>query len=270
MAKNFRDEALFELNFWLQVLGDHSRFIHDTLSPSEKDYVEHANYFIERFDQLLEGARKPSLNDQNLMSLLEKSEVEGKKLRELKLAILKDHLVGNVKIKLPPSFLNHMVNELDEALRLLSYFVKGKIPPDVHALHHDLIWLLDAAGHANAIHDDMDHVESKIRKKSYMFTKEWEAFYLKAVEMAGYLRANVTHFPALSKFHKDIELEMELFKTFLREIEEMELNKETLSVFEPLMADHMFREECYYLMKLAETTELSPPKCDPTKPRTET
>jgi hypothetical protein len=35
------------------------------------------------------------------------------------------------------------------------------------------------------------------------------------------------------------------------------------------MADHMAREECYYLMKLAESTEVvKAPYCDPTKPRT--
>jgi hypothetical protein len=33
------------------------------------------------------------------------------------------------------------------------------------------------------------------------------------------------------------------------------------------MADHMFREECYYLMKLSESANLDTPNCDPTKPR---
>jgi len=33
------------------------------------------------------------------------------------------------------------------------------------------------------------------------------------------------------------------------------------------MADHMAREETYYLMKLAESTDIKPPKGDPTKPR---
>ncbi|NIK15192.1 hypothetical protein BDD39_001702 [Saccharococcus thermophilus] len=50
----------------------------------------------------------------------------------------------------------------------------------------------------------------------------------------------------------------------------MELNKEVLGVLTPLMADHMAREECYYLQKLAETTnDVKQPACDPTKPRTE-
>lgn len=99
-----------------------------------------------------------------------------------------------------------------------------------------------------------------------MFTKEWEDFYLKAVELAGYLRTNVYDFPALHRFHRDIQLEMAIFQSFLRELEEMELNKEVLGGLTPLMADHMAREECYYLQKLAETSnDIHPPACDPTK-----
>lgn len=268
MARSFRDEALFELNFWLQVLGDHGRFIYDSLSPGETEYVETSDYFIKKYDSLLAEARQGPVGD-NLMSLLKQTNDTTHEFRKLKLSIIREQLTGNVKITLPPTFLNHMVNELEEALRLFSFLVKGEIPEVVHPLHHDLIWLLDAAGHAGAINDNMDHVEAELKEKSHKYTKEWEDFYFKAVELAGYLRANVTYFPALAKFHKDIELEMEVFKAFLRELEEMRLNKEALGVLSPLMADHMAREECYYLMKLAETTELKPPKCDPTKPRTE-
>nr|WP_081111448.1 DUF2935 domain-containing protein [Parageobacillus thermoglucosidasius] len=103
-----------------------------------------------------------------------------------------------------------------------------------------------------------------------IFTKEWEDFYLKAVEMAEYLRTNVYDFPALHRFHRDIQLEMAIFQSFLRELEEMELNKEVLGGLTPLMADHMTQEECYYLQKLAETSnDIHPPACDPAKIRTE-
>nr|WP_257009686.1 DUF2935 domain-containing protein [Evansella halocellulosilytica] len=264
-----REEIIFELEFWMQILGDHSRFIYNSLSPREREYAEDAEQFINIFDDLLNRSRQ-QLDNEALMALLNEANEETKRLREFKLSIIREHLVGDISINLPPSFLNHMVNELDEALRLFSYYVKGERPPKVHPLHHDLIWLLDAAGHAAAISGDMDHVEYDLRQKSDKFKDEWEEFYIKAVEMAGFLRANVSQFPALKKFHRDIELELVLFKSFLNELEEMELTKETLSTFTPLMADHMFREECYYLMKLAETTDaVNMPDCDPTKPRTE-
>ena len=161
-----------------------------------------------------------------------------------------------------------MVNEVEEAIRLFSYLEKGQIAPAVHPLHHDLLWLLDAAGHAGAIDANLDRVEKPLHEKSRKFTKEWEDFYLKAIELAGFLRTNIMKFPALEKFHNDVHLEMTIFQVFLHELEEMELNKEALGTFTALMADHMAREESYYLMKLAETAGTPPPTSNPAKPRT--
>ncbi|WP_456278467.1 DUF2935 domain-containing protein [Bacillus sp. AK128] len=266
--KTYKETVSFELQFWLQVLGDHGRFIRDSLAPKETKHIEKAKAFIHLFDSLLSESRKAHSEDA-LHGLAIKAEEGGEELREFKLLLLEKLLLKDVSISLPPSFLNHMVNELDEFLRVLTYLTDKQIPPLVHPLHHDLLWLLDAAGHAGAIDANLDRVEKDLKQKSEMFTKQFEDFYLKAVEMAGYLRTNLTSFPALARFHHEIDLEFTIFKAFLREIEELELTGQTLSVLTPLMADHMAREECYYLMKLAESTDVvNTPNCDPTKPRT--
>jgi hypothetical protein len=268
LTKTFVDESLAELQFWLQILGDHSRFIHDSLAPSEKKYIEEANSFKARFDKLLLRS-KQVLNEQSLLLLFQESQTASEEIRAFKLLLIKEHLVGEIKISLPPTFINHMVNEVEEAIRVFSYLAKGQIPPIVHSLHHDLLWLVDAAGHAGSIVSNLDQVEKQLKEKGKRFTKDWEEFYLKAIELAGYLRTNVLEFPALAKFHNDVHLEMLIFKKFLRELEEMRLEKEALGTLSPLMADHMAREECYYLKKLSDTTDLPSPDCDPAKPRTE-
>ncbi|MEH7125704.1 DUF2935 domain-containing protein [Bacillus sp. JJ1773] len=262
MAASYEKAAKFEHGFWLQVLGDHARFIHDSLAPSEKEFIHEANYFIQVFDQLL-----GRVGVGNLQDLTVEADEEAKKIRQFKLTILERHLVGKVKIHLGPTFMNHMVNEVDEYLLLLKYLKNGEAAPVFHELHHHLLWLLDAAGHAGAISDNMEHPEKKIKKLSDEFTKDFEAFYLKAVELTGFLRTNLTAFPALKKFNKDVSLEMKLFMNFLDEIEELRLSKEALGTFSALMADHMFREECYYLTKLAESTQSEKPDCNPAKPR---
>jgi len=268
LTKTFLDESLAELHFWLQILGDHSRFIHDSLAPSEKDYIKTAESFKNRFDKLLHDS-KQLVDEQSLLFLVQEANKASEEIRAFKLELIKDHLVGKIKISLPPSFINHMVNEVEEAIRIFSCLSIGQTPPLVHSLHHDLLWLLDAAGHAGAVDANLDQVEKKLKEESRLFTKDWEGFYLKAVELAGYLRTNVLEFPSLTKFHNDVYLEMSIFKRFLRELEEMELMNEALGTLSPLMADHMAREECYYLKKLSETTDLPSPNCDPAKPRTE-
>lgn len=262
MAVDFQNNARDEHLFWLQILGDHARFIHEALAPVQKKEIEEASRFIEVFDALhgQAGSADPR-------QLAVRAEAEVLRLRNFKLDLLREHLVGKIKIHLPPTFINHMVNELDEYVRILKHVKVGQVPPVYHEVHHHLVWLLDAAGHAGAISSNLDQVEKNLKKKSDAFMKEFEAFYLKAVEMAGYLRSNITEFPALAKFNTDAKLEIILFQQFLVEIEELRLSKEALGTFAPLMADHMFREECYYLMKLSEAANLEKPNCDPTKPR---
>ena len=83
--------------------------------------------------------------------------------------------------------------------------------------------------HAGSISGGLDLVEKRLKEKSEEFTKHFEQFYLKAVEMTGYLRTELHHFPALKKFTKDVSLELKLFSHFLHEVEELELSNEILS-----------------------------------------
>ena len=146
----------------------------------------------------------------------------------LKLFIIKRHLTGDIKIHLSPTFINHMVNELEEHLLVLKYLKKREAPPVFHELHHHMLWLMDAAGHAGAIADDLDAVEKRLKEKSREFVKHFEQFYIKSVRLTGYLRANVESFPALRRMNKDVKLEIELFRTFLKEVEELELTDQML------------------------------------------
>lgn len=262
------NEILDEHLFWLQILGDHARFIKLSLSVTETQYIEMADQYISIFDHLLDIARSKNLSNQELVQLSKQAEKYAKDIREFKLLIMRNQLTGDVQIGFTPSFLNHMVNEVEEYIRILPYLINQENPPAVHPIHHHLVWLLDAAGHAGAINCSLDRVEKDLKKKSQKFLKQFEDFYIKAVEMAGYLRANVSQFPALSRFNKQASLEITIFQEFLKELEEMEIDETILSSFSPLMADHMYREECYYLKKVAESSDLNKPNCNPAKPRT--
>lgn len=254
MENNYLESAVFEHQFWLRVLGDHSRFIHDSLYPSQKKDIEKATYFIKHFDQLFSQVN--ALNETNAISFANIVAEYVDQLKSFKLSIIKRHLLGEMGIHLTPTFISHMVNELEEYQLVLSYLEKGEVPPIYHELHHHLIWLLDASGHAGAIDARMDDTEKRLKEKSKIFAKHFEQFYLKAVELTGYLRTNVSKFPALNRFNDNVELEMTLFLAFLDELEEMELNAEVLGTFTVSMADHMAREEQYYLSKVAESTKV--------------
>ncbi len=258
----------FEHRFWLQILGDHARFIRDSLAPNEMDDIEKAKHFVALFDKWLEVARQSTAAESASDEFNQHVLRDVLALRDFKLSLIERHLIGMINIGLPPSFINHMVNELEEYARILQSLIKGEGVPAYHPVHHHLLWLQDGFGHAASIAAHLDFAEQPLIKQSKAFEEDFKAFYLKAVELAGYLRTKIEQFPALSRFNRQAELEMKLFQQFLNELEELRLDKEALGTITPLMADHMFREECYYLTKLAQTTDdVERPKCDPAKPR---
>ncbi|MFC7062892.1 DUF2935 domain-containing protein [Halobacillus seohaensis] len=267
--RTYEEAFTFEHQFWLQVLGDHARFIRDALYPSEKESIERAKQYVNQWDHYLERARSGAIGGDMITFTHEVGSLV-REFHKFKLAILEQILFGKIKIHFTPTFINHMVNEIEEYLLVIGYLGKGQIPPIFHELHHHMLWLLDASGHATAINDQLDGVEQRLKQKSHLFSEHFNQFYLKAVELTGYLRTNHKSFPSLSRYNDEVEMEMKIFKTFLHELEEMELNETLLGSFSALMADHMAREECYYLFKIAESTGGEYPSCDPTKPRVET
>jgi hypothetical protein len=141
--------------------------------------------------------------------------------------------------------------------------------PVANPLHHHLLWLLDGSGHAYGIAGDLDMVEKAYIEKSRAFAKNFDNLYLKAIEMQGYMRTGLLQFPSLDKLTEEAYSDMSAFKDYLQELFSLVKDKKILSAIMPLILDHMYREECYYLTKLSMVSQVKRPDCDPAKPREE-
>lgn len=263
----YKSETLFEHRFWLQILGDHSRFILGALDEREKQNIQKAKNFIHLFDKLLEQSRM-ELGEMDISSLNNSAYNAACEIRNFKLDILKEQLVGKININLPPTFINHMVNEVEEYIFILSCIMNKQLSLS-HPIHYHLLWLLDGSGHAASISSSLDMSEKNLIKLSMKYGKNFDVLYSKANEMKGYMRTGLREFPALNKLNQDADEEMLCFKNFLKELEKLIIEKKVLGTLRPLMTDHMYREECYYLIKLSMVSETNMPECDPGKPRIE-
>lgn len=264
----YEQSVLFEHRFWLQVLGDHARFIFNSLAPSEKVAIKEAHRFIALFDQLVAQAREMCSYAQ-LKELTGTALESAKALRDFKLELLARHLDDELRSSLPPTFFNHMTNELEEYLRILECLIGGEALPLLHPIHHHLLWLSDAVLHAETLACGVDPAESKLKKSSECFIAEFKELYLKAVEIKGYLRTGEEDFGALTRYNFQVEKEILEFEGFLCKLLELISSKLAMGTLLPLTPDHMLREECYFLTKLAQVSEIKPPECDPTRPRVE-
>lgn len=266
--QDYLQAALFEHRFWLQIFGDHARFILVNLAPQETAEIQRAAQFKGVFDALLDRARG-ALNATELASLNQEANRAAQELRQFKLHLLSRQLDGQIAVGLPPSLFNHMLNELEEYQSILASLLAGEAPAVLHPLHYHLLWLSDAAGHAAFADGRLDDTEAELHDMARRYEDHFNKHYLKAVAMTGFLRTGLTDFPSLDRFNRQADSETDLFRRFLLELRDSILKKEVLGTLPGLAADHMAREECYYLTKLARAAGLELPDCDPTRPRVE-
>jgi len=116
---NFFDIAVAEHRFWLQIMGDHARFIFFSLAPNEIEYLQRSQDFIIAFDELLDGVNNISGIDE-LERITDQAYKMSLHLREFKLLLLSLTLNSDIKIHLSSTFINDMLNELEEYLIVLS------------------------------------------------------------------------------------------------------------------------------------------------------
>jgi hypothetical protein len=263
------DAALFDHRFWLQIMGDHSRFIFYSLAPTESMYIQKAQDFIILFDKLLEEAHKiDSLSE--IQELNRKAYDLTAQLKSFKLDLLSLTLESGLKVHLSSSFFNDMLNELEEYQNVMSFLMHGETLLS-HPIHYHILWLNDAVGHAASVTANLDFIEKDMINKADHFRKDFLQLYLKAFIMSGYLRTQLDNFPALDRLNDQAQLIMYDFMEFLDYLRDQRISGRILGTLMPLMADHMNREECYYLWKLHQVTgTVKRPDCDPTRPRIET
>lgn len=268
MDGNYFDTALTENRFWLQIMGDHSRFIFFSLAPNEVEYLQRAQDFIISYDELLDQA-KNATNTKELELVTGQAYELTLQLRAFKLLLLSQTLSSDIKIHLTSTFINDMLNELEEYLTIIS-LLQSKESVLFHPIHYHLIWLADAVGHAASVASTLDPVEKDKINKSNNYESQFMDLLFKATMMNGYLRTELNSFPSLDRLNKQVETIILSFKDFLIEIRDQRISGQILGTLFPLMADHMAREECYYIWKLSQTAGLTKrPDCDPASPRIE-
>jgi hypothetical protein len=177
---------------------------------------------------------------------------------------------SDLKSHLSSSFYNDMLNELEEYLFILNSLMNGQNPL-LHPLHYHMLWLSDAVGHAATLTAELDMVEKDQSSLAYNFELRFHDLYFKSLILNGYLRTRMDHFPSLDRLNEQAKDTITEFMEFLEAIRDQRMDQKVLGTLMPLMADHMSREECYYLWKLSQSTDnIRRPDCDPSRPRLET
>lgn len=244
----------YEDPFWLQILGDHMRFILSALPARETEHAQQAEHYITLFDTLSAQSREylPEIAQERFLDTTYNS---AQQARMFVLSLLRRQLMGEFCINMTPGFLNQMANESEEYLRILDHAKNGS-DSLMHPIHYHLLWLLNCSINADTINSCLDPSEKDILRGCHRFMHRFDALYLRSIELMGFLRTGLPEFSSLNRLNADVVDELAAFAAFLLDLEDKLQNKEILGLLCRLQVNHIYRKACYYACKLSDICDM--------------
>jgi hypothetical protein len=257
-----QNEQIFENRFWLRIMLEHLYIIMNALNYREVDEHRAAQSMVRGYNELL--ARSwDALSDEQLKKLNQDAYVITQEIRKYKLHLLRRQLAGSIAMDQTSGLTSRLVNEAEWYLDILSMYMQNKKfvlqPVRLH-----LLWLIDAAGHAEIISNGLNYSSTDLKEKTLFYQKEFVSLYVRASELRGFLRIGEDNFPAFEQFNEDVNSRLTDFTEFFVELNAKIISDKVPATISPVALDHMYREECYYLTELSKVSKIHAPICDPT------
>ncbi|WP_280512707.1 DUF2935 domain-containing protein [Halobacillus karajensis] len=261
-----------EHSFWLEILEDHAHFIHDFLSPSEIKWVRIASQFIQGFKQLRQRLKGMSEtlpdNSPIMINFARESYQVASSYFKFEGTLQSLRILNKVNLNLTPTYLNGTLNENQEYLRLLNYYVLGKKADELSLVRLLDLWLEDQLGHALLLQNSLDPIEIPLAKEAEFFIQGFRAHMVKNHTIKGYLRFLENGFPGHQLFSKQVGETVAGFNQLVEKVILLYKNDNVFNRTTLRFLEHHFPESCYFLIKLAnfEPELKALAKCSLTKP----
>ena len=247
--RSFTGTLLAEMTFWLGILRDHTQFILVNLSPTEgtlvKRVLELRSIFLELYEEVkeLRVTGSPGVSPALVRRVLASTD----ELIAFKRELLERQLHCRIALNQPPTFTQHMINEAEEFVDILS---RPKPQRPQSWLEEHLLWLPDAWGHAAYIAAGLDSRETSLIGTAMEYKQVFAQLYLKAEEIDTMIGKEPEPLPVLREFNAQVIAEMQEWQGFLVYLRDQLTECRILSWLSPLVPDHMAREAQYYLEKI--------------------
>ncbi len=219
--------------FWSRIMKDHLKVLDERLAETEAAFHQR----VHQLGQL-------NVTQGNASTFL-------KDLIKLKVDILDQEVNGSIKLAENPVTISDMLNEAHEYKRLVTgESSPARNPtnsePDIHKL-----WLNDIIGHLGIIICGLDGATSvdlrmriKKMKKTFVVLRDENMAFIE------YILNGVFPAAAYKKFNEKVIAETVIYLAVLEQLFALRKTNQVLGSLAPEFIDHMYREQCYYLVSL--------------------
>jgi hypothetical protein len=235
-----------KIHFWASIMQDHTDFILMNLSSKEAEFINSALYYKNEFAKIENESKQGMTGD-----ILERVNSILLSFIDFKRLLIQKLLRCDIQFNLPPTFINHMINEAMEFHRdLQNMQARTQSDPLIENIMLHTIWLPDAAGHAAAIAANLDPVETLLIKEAKYFEETFNSLFIKSVELGKMLERTNLQDGSLQYLNQQADEQISSFIDFLDRIRKLRMRCKVLGTIDPLLPDHMIREEQYYLLNI--------------------
>lgn len=265
--------VLEEHLFWLEIIQDHACFVRDHLSPIEEQWITAAEQYIHLFEQLLQQANQADkqieASSQEMISLAKAAWPVTNGYFQLEGQLQNLRIQNKVNLNLNPTYLNGTLNENQEYIRLLSFYVHGQIPPPLPLVDLMDLWLEDQLGHAVLLRNVLDPIEAAIIKQAELYIARFQAFIIQNHHMRSFLRFSPPNMPRQQLMALEVGQTTVEMNKFIQNVVVQFHTTQLLSRTTLRFLEHHFPETCYFVKKLsfyAPALSASAAKCSLRKP----
>ena len=239
-----------EIAFWTGIMRDHAIFQTDALAPTENSYSQSAMQFTSFFQQMLQRICSGEALEMLCPVLLQGLDC----FIEYKRMVLKGLMTCGLKMNLPPSLINHQINEALEFKSLLTMPMQCSTHTALEWVNRMKIWLADSVGHAAGIGAFLDPSEGLLAEEAMKCKERFDKLLTKASELEMMLSKTCLRDGALDYLAEETVNEMEKFICFLEKIKKLRMCCKVLGfgTLAPLLPDHFIREHRYFIEKIKE------------------
>lgn len=237
-----------DLLFWTGVMRDHAMFQINGLAPKEVQFIRCASYYCDFFQQMHNEIGRTENWRTLLPSLLQG--VSG--FIEFKKIILRGLLTCQLQINLPPTLINHMINEAMEFQSLLMAPLQQCIAGSMNLAGYIKVWLADGAGHAAVIASFLDPAEALLVDEANEYKMAFDKLHTKASELEIMLSRTGLN-DGTVEFLADEAVEwLRKFICYLEKLRDLRSECKVIAIgtLLPLLPDHMIREHWYFIKKI--------------------
>lgn len=172
-----------EHQFWLEIIQDHAYFLFEALSPSEQHWINITCQYIAELGKLLTKLKQldrflPAGSDAMIQFAREATPIACH-YYQLDGHIGKLRIENQININLTPTYFNGTLNEEQEYVRMLQYYVRGEDPPPLSMDDLINLWLEDQQGHALLLVNLLDPTEVLLRKHASTYLDTFTALLSK-------------------------------------------------------------------------------------------